>query len=308
MVVINTRLGQFKERPWSLPIFVLKLVGKCNQVIYEEAIAELCCPAAKEGGDDNSVIRTVSTESEKVMDDTEKWDVMSDMTDMFGHAKEAVRPTIDDSPGELTNKARRSRSTRKSRSFRKSRSMGGVKDKELTRGSSPMRRSRTSIPRRTRSPRRAVSPQRQSASTPRNSRTPKREGAGKKKLQDASPATRNREEPPVASKATRAFSTLRRSSGSKPSKNNSKEIKDNNKQPTPAVLEEPHPMTRKQSRRHKSRKSSSPNGKKVVLEANPPIEENIKTAARHRNDDAHNLYQRSAPVLHVRGECLFNEL
>jgi hypothetical protein len=63
--------------------------------------------------------------------------------------------------------------------FGKSRSMGRGKDKELTRGSSPMRRSNTKSPRRTRIPGRAPRQPRQSASTQRKSRTSKREDTGK---------------------------------------------------------------------------------------------------------------------------------
>jgi hypothetical protein len=249
---------------WFLGTFV-KAAGECNQVIYDEAVVELCCPPNREEFDDRSTTRSGSTSSETVRDAIEHGEVILDMT--------LVNKEITE--------VRRVKSLRQSRSFRRSKSMGRDRDKELTSGSRPKKRSRT----------------------PQTRSTPRREEADK--LQDASLAASRQEEPPATSKATRAFSAFRRRAGGKSSKSMRKETKDNDKptpvilgeahpmnrkqlrrhkssRSSPSKgekvlddnpsMEEAHPMTRKQSRRHKINRSSSFKGEKV-LDDNQLMEE-----------------------------------
>ena len=145
----------------------------------------------------------------------------------------SLTPTNDDNPSEVMQKLRSSRGT--------SRSMGRGRDKELTiRDSRAMRRSRTRSPSQSRTPRRSLAPpQRRSASTESRSRTPKRKCSGTVELQDASLATRHREEPRATTKTTRLFSALRRrATGGKSSKNKG----------TTWVIVEAHSMTRNHQR------------------------------------------------------------
>jgi hypothetical protein len=207
----------FEERP-SLFAIVVKAIGECNQMIYEEALVELFGPPDRRGFDDNSVMHSDLTASATVRDAIENGVIITNMTSVGampgsnrafspvnddsdkislyairGDAKGTFSSTIDDSHGLLT---RRSRSLRKSKSFGKSRSMGRGEDKEHTRGFSPTRRSRPISPRRSRSPRRALSQQRPSAFPPRNSRLK----TSRRTTSDYSSRT------PTRSKATSAFS------------------------------------------------------------------------------------------------------
>jgi hypothetical protein len=224
--VSMVRMSMFEERSSLFASFV-KLVGKCNQVIYEEAIVELCCPPDREGFDDNSVTHSDTTASDSTVSDLTASETLWDKSlGKCNQYKDAHKVIVINLLASLTAMLGADGEW----SFGRSMSMGRGKDKELTsRGSSQMRRKRTSVPSRTKSPKRAVSPrqavnsQRQPFSTSRYSRIPKREDSGKKKLQDDSLATSHRKEaPPATFKATRAFSTLRTSAGSKSSMNKSK--------------------------------------------------------------------------------------
>jgi hypothetical protein len=250
MIEINAR---------SLENFV-RVIGKVNQVIYEEAIVELCCPPDhdREEFDEDSVIYSNSKasdtaerddiENKVVKIDTTSKGAMhangacnpvnddSDITSLVavrGRVKGTISPKNDESPGEVT-KTRRVRSVRKPISVgpnKKSkwlgRPMGRGIDNELTTGSSPMKRSRPRSPRQNRSPRRVLTAQRRSLSNPWKSSTTKREGAKEKKSEAATPTTKDKS--PATSKATLVSSTLGGRAGGEFTKNLRKGAKDKNK-------------------------------------------------------------------------------
>jgi hypothetical protein len=227
MVVINKQKSLFQKKPWLFVTF-FKAVGKCNQVIYEETIAELCCPPLRDAFDDNSMFSD-STASETGRDDIDDHRVVIvgttsvapptnaefDMTSVGairGRVNGVCNPTLDDRPRDLTN-------IRRSRSMRRSGSAG------------PDKMSRS---------------------------------CGRSRSMSRGTTMKHREEPPATSKAAGATSALSARTGGKSSKNKSKETKNKHMTP-PAVLDEGHPMTRKESRRHEN--SSG--------EANPSMEEDV---------------------------------